>query len=127
MNKNKKYFSQKILKTKKLNTPKGINLWKKAKKIIPGGNMFLSKRPEMFLPGKWPTYYKKAKGSKIWGLDNTEYLDMSLMGVGTNILGYSHPEVDEVVKKTISKGNMSTLNCPEEVYLSEKLIELHMV
>ena len=37
------------------------NTWKKAKKIIPGGNMFLSKRPELFLPDVWPTYYKKAK------------------------------------------------------------------
>ena len=29
---------------------KGQKLWKKAKKVIPGGNMLLSKRPEMFLP-----------------------------------------------------------------------------
>ncbi len=27
--------------------------------------------------------------------------------------------------QTVSAGNMSTLNCPEEVYLAEKLIELH--
>ena len=47
------------------------------------------------------------------------------MGVGTNILGYSHTEVDNAVRKVIDKGNMSTLNCPEEVYLSEKLIKLH--
>ena len=26
------------------------NLWKKARKIIPGGNGLLSKRPERFLP-----------------------------------------------------------------------------
>ena len=103
----------------------GQKLWKRAKRIIPGGNMLLSKRPNLFLPDKWPTYYKKAKGCKVWGLDNQEYLDMSLMGVGTNILGYANPEVDDAVKKNISKGNMSTLNCPEEVYLSEKLIELH--
>ena len=29
---------------------KGQKLWNEAKKIIPGGNMLLSKRPEMFLP-----------------------------------------------------------------------------
>ena len=50
---------------------------------------------------------------------------MSIMGIGTNILGYGHPAVDEAVRQTIRKGNMSTLNCPEEVYLAEKLIELH--
>ena len=50
---------------------------------------------------------------------------MSLMGVGTNILGYSNPEVDKAVKKTISLGNLSTFNCPEEVKLAKKLISIH--
>ena len=103
----------------------GQKLWKRAKKTIPGGNMMLSKRPQLFLPNKWPTYFNKAKGCKIWGIDNKKYLDISLMGVGTNILGYAHPEVDEAVKKVIQKGNMSTLNCPEEIYLSEKLVKMH--
>jgi len=103
----------------------GQKLWKRAKKIIPGGNMLLSKRPEMFLPNEWPTYYSKAKGCKVWDLDGNEYIDMSIMGIGTNILGYGHPEVDQAVSKTVQRGNMSTLNCPEEVYLAEKLIELH--
>ena len=31
----------------------GQELYKKAKKIIPGGTMLLSKRPEMFLPDNW--------------------------------------------------------------------------
>ena len=103
----------------------GPKLWKRAKTIIPGGNMLLSKRPEMFLPEKWPTYFSKAKGCKIWDLDGNELIDMSLMGVGTNILGYGHPEVDEAVLKSIKSGNMSTFNCPEEVYLAEKLIDIH--
>ena len=104
---------------------KGQKLWKRAKKIIPGGNMLLSKRPEMFLPNQWPTYFTKAKGCKVWDLDGKEYIDMSMMGIGTNILGYGNEEVDDVVKKVVQSGNMSTLNCPEEVYLAEKLIELH--
>jgi glutamate-1-semialdehyde 2,1-aminomutase len=103
----------------------GQKLWKRAKKIIPGGNMLLSKRSEMFLPDQWPSYFSKSKGCKVWDLDGKEFIDMSIMGVGTNTLGYGHPEVDEAVKGTIESGNMSTLNCPEEVYLAEKLIELH--
>jgi len=79
----------------------------------------------MFLPDQWPAYFSKAKGCKVWDLDGNEYIDMSIMGIGTNTLGYSHPEVDEAVIKTAQSGNMSTLNCPEEVYLAEKLIELH--
>ena len=104
---------------------KGQKLWKRAKQVIPGGNMLLSKRAEMFLPDQWPAYFSKSKGCQVWDLDGEEYTDMSIMGIGTNILGYGHPEIDEAVKKTVDAGNMSTLNCPEEVYLAEKLIELH--
>jgi len=103
----------------------GQKLYKRAKRIIPGGNMLLSKRPEMFLPDKWPTYFSKSKGCKVWDLDGTEFIDMSIMGIGTNILGYGHPEVDDSVIKTVKDGNMSTFNCPEEVYLAEKLIDMH--
>jgi glutamate-1-semialdehyde 2,1-aminomutase len=103
----------------------GQKLWKRAKRSIPGGNMLLSKRAEMFLPEQWPAYFSRAKGCRVWDLDGREYVDMSLMGIGTNTLGYGHPEVDAAVRATIDAGNMSTLNCPEEVYLAEKLIELH--
>ena len=103
----------------------GKLLWKRAKKIIPGGNMLLSKRSEMFLPEQWPSYYSKAKGCKVWDLDGREYVDMSIMGIGTNILGYCNEEVDRSVIEVLNQSNMSTFNCPEEVYLAEKLIELH--
>ena len=103
----------------------GQKLWKRAKLVIPGGNMLLSKRAEMFLPDQWPAYFSKAKGCRVWDLDDNEYIDMSIMGIGTNILGYGHPEVDEAVRRTIEVGTISTFNCPEEVYLAERLIELH--
>jgi len=103
----------------------GQKLWKRAKIVIPGGNMLLSKRAEMFLPEQWPAYFSKAKGCEVWDLDGKKYIDMSIMGVGTNILGYGHPEVDEAIHATIKVGNMSTFNCPEEVYLAERLIEIH--
>tara|TARA_B110000003_G_scaffold263389_1_gene287008 strand:+ start:8754 stop:10058 length:1305 start_codon:yes stop_codon:yes gene_type:complete len=104
---------------------KGQDLYKKAKKIIPGGTMLLSKRPEMFLPENWPSYFSKAKGCFVWDLDKKRYTDMSIMGIGTNTLGYAHDEVDMAVMNTIHNGNMSTLNCPEEVYLAEKLLEIN--
>lgn len=103
----------------------GQKLWNRAKNVIPGGNMLLSKRAEMFLPEQWPAYFSKAKGCQVWDLDGKPYTDMSIMGIGTNILGYGHPEVDAAVRQTVDAGNMSTFNCPEEVYLAEKLVELH--
>ena len=103
----------------------GQNLYKKAKKIIPGGTMLLSKRPELFLPENWPSYFSKTKGCQVWDLDDNEYTDMSIMGIGTNTLGYGNDAVDAAVMETVKKGNMSTLSCPEEVYLAEKLIEIN--
>ncbi len=103
----------------------GQKIWRRGKKYIPGGNMLLSKRPEMFAPEQWPTYYSKAKGCYVWDLENKKYLDMSLMSVGTNILGYSNNIIDNAVINSIKKSNMSSLNCPEEVFLSEKLIDMH--
>ena len=46
-------------------------------------------------------------------------------GVGTNSLGYSNDEVDKKVAEVIKKGNLSTLNCPEEVELAEELINMN--
>lgn len=104
---------------------KGKNLYTKAKKLIPGGTMLLSKRPEMFLPNGWPNYFSKSKGCNVWDLEGKKYLDMSIMGIGTNLLGYGRKEVDEAVIRNIKNGNMSTLSCPEEVELAERLIQIN--
>ena len=103
---------------------KGQKLYSKAKQIVAGGNMLLSKRPEMFLPEHWPSYFSKSKGCEVWDLDGKKYID-TLMMPGTNSLGYNYEEIDEAVKETINSGNMSTLNAPEEVELTERLVELH--
>ena len=103
----------------------GEKLWEKAKNLIPGGGMLFSKRPQNFLSKGWPTYFSKSKGCKVWDIDNKKFLDFSLMGVGTNTLGYSNKFVDNAVRKIIDRGNMTTLNCPEEVHLAEKLIKMH--
>ncbi len=114
-----------IQRNEGLDLGQGQKLWQRAKNIIPGGNMLLSKRSEMFLPKLWPSYFSKAKGCSVWDLDGKEFIDMSIMGIGTNILGYGNEEVDDAVKNSLEKGNMSTFNCPEEVYLAEKLIAMH--
>ena len=106
-------------------TSNGQKMWNRAKNVIPGGTMLLSKRPELFLPEKWPTYFRSAKGCLVEDLDGEIYTDMSIMGIGTNILGYGDEQVDAAVREVISKGNMSTLNCSEEVLLAEKLVEMH--
>ena len=108
----------------KINIGKGQELYKHAKTVIPGGTQLLSKRPEMFLPELWPSYYSKAKGCKIWDLDGNEYIDVSFMGIGANVLGYANDEVDNAAIEAIKNGSMSTLNAPEEVYLADEMLKL---
>ncbi len=104
---------------------KGQLLYKKAKSLIPGGTQLLSKRPEMFAPDVWPAYFSRSKGTRVWDLDGKEYIDMGIMGIGAAILGYADDDVDEAVIASINIGVCSTLNCPEEVWLAEALVEIH--
>ena len=103
---------------------KGINLWKKAKKIIPGGNMLFSKRSELFVPDKWISYYNRSRGSYLWDLNNKKYLDM-MFYVGTCTLGYNNKSLNNYLKKILNQGVMTSLNCKEEVALAEELVGLH--
>jgi glutamate-1-semialdehyde 2,1-aminomutase len=104
---------------------KGPELYRRAKRRIPGGTQLLSKRPEMFLPERWPSYYAKARGIEVTDLDGKTYQDFSIMAIGSCILGYADPDVDGAVKGAIDNGVASTLNAPEEVELADLLCELH--
>ena len=78
----------------------GQDLYRKARRMIPGGTQLLSKRPEMFLPEQWPSYFSKAQGTDVWDLDGNRYLDMSYNGLGACVLGAADPDVDAAVKKS---------------------------
>ncbi|MEF2145602.1 MAG: aminotransferase class III-fold pyridoxal phosphate-dependent enzyme [Desulfovibrionaceae bacterium] len=112
-----KTFSHDISKT--------LSMQDRALKRIPGLSQLLSKRPDRFSLGVWPTYFSRAKGATVWDLDNNEYLDMSIAGIGANVLGYADPDVDAAVLDAVSRGVSSSLNCPEEVELADLLCELH--
>lgn len=120
-----------MLKPTKTDVPKpsdslqGPELYRRAKILIPGGTQLLSKRPELFAPDQWPAYYREARGCQVVDLDGREFLDMSIMGVGSCLLGYADPEVTAAVVNRVQRGSMCTLNCPEEVELAEELISLH--
>jgi glutamate-1-semialdehyde 2,1-aminomutase len=103
----------------------GQKVWSRAKAVIPGGSMLLSKRSEMFLPEGWPAYYSKAKGIEVTDLDGNRYFDFATMSVGACSLGYGNEAIDRAVKGAIDDGVMSTLNSPSEVDLAEKLVAMH--
>lgn len=110
---------------KNVNITKSLAMQERAKSRIPGMTQLLSKRPDQFSLGVWPGYYSKAKGVHIWDLDGNKYIDMSISGIGANVLGYADPDVDTAVRAAIAAGTSCSLICPEEVELAELLCELH--
>src|SRR5579871_6534470 len=103
----------------------GQELYRHARHRIPGGTQLLTKRPEMFLPEQWPSYYSRAQGAEIWDLSGNKYVDMSYSGIGACVLGYADPEVNAAVHAAVDAGSMATLNCPEEVDLADLLCDIH--
>ena len=67
----------------------------------------------------------KTKGVNIWDLEGNKYIDLTTMGVGTNILGYSNPEINLEIMKTIRKSNISSLNSIEEIILTKILLKMN--
>ncbi len=104
---------------------KSQKMQKRAKQRIPGMTQLLSKRPDQFSLGVWPGYYSKAKGVEVWDLDGNKYTDMSISGIGANVLGYADDDVDNAVREAIKQGSSSSLNCPEEVELADLLCTIH--
>jgi glutamate-1-semialdehyde 2,1-aminomutase len=100
-------------------------LYERAGQRIPGKTQLLSKQPERFLPGRWPAYYRRAKGVEVEDLDGRTYIDVSIHAVGACPLGYADPDVEQAVIEAIRAGSMSSLNCPEELELAELLCGLH--
>ena len=102
-----------------------IPLWDRANQIIPGGNHLFSKTPDRYAPGKWPPYYLTATGITIEATDGKTYKDFSVMGAGNSVLGYGDHDVDGAVGQAIVDGNVSTLNCIEEVELAVLMLKLN--
>lgn len=83
---------------------KNTDYLERGKRRIPGLTQLLSKRPDQFAPGLWPTYFSKSNGTVVWDLDGCQYIDMSISGIGANILGYCDLDVDAAVIQCIQSG-----------------------
>jgi|EP01047_Picozoa_sp_COSAG01_P010678 hypothetical protein len=92
----------------------GTQLYRHAKTLIPQGCGLISKRPESFLPERWPSYYERAQGPYVWDLSGNRYMDMC-NAPGPYALGAADPDVNAAVIRAVEKGVFSTLNpvqCP---------------
>jgi len=106
---------------KSYNQDKSQKLYKRAKRVIPGG---LYGHYRLGLSGPIaPIYFSKSEGAKFWDVDGNPYTDY-VCAYGPMILGYNHPKIDEAARKQYEKGNTVSLASPVMVELSEALVEL---
>ncbi len=69
-----------------------------------------------------PAFIKRAKGCRMWDLDDREYIDYRA-ALGPIILGYQYPEVDEAVRKQMELGTLFSMSSPIEAQASEKILQ----
>jgi glutamate-1-semialdehyde 2,1-aminomutase len=86
--------------------------------------MLLSKRPEMFLPDQWPSYYSKAKGCNVWDLDGNEFIDYCCSW-GPLILGHANDKIINAVDITMRKGTSFGAPTKLENQLAELILSFN--
>jgi glutamate-1-semialdehyde 2,1-aminomutase len=98
-------------------------LFEEAKKVIPEGVNSGIRGPAWgIVPGTYPLFIEKAKGSKIYDVDGNEFIDY-VLGYGPAILGHSHPKVNEAVRKQLEKGSIYGLSNENEIKVAKKVID----
>ena len=54
----------------------------------------------------YPIYLERGKGSHVWDVDGTEYVDCH-GGFGVNVVGHAHPKIVEAIAKAARAGRTS--------------------
>jgi len=65
-------------------------------------------------------YIKRAKGARIWDIDDNEYIDYRL-GYGPAILGYADDRVDAAVREGMEVGGVFALATENEAVVAERI------
>ena len=100
--------------------PRSMALYERAMQLIPGATQLISRRPQRAAYGVSPIYAERANGARFWDVDGFEYIDW-MSGIGSILLGYADPVVDEAVREQISRGTVFAVNHELEIELAEEL------
>lgn len=68
-------------------------------------------------------FISKAKGSKIWDVDGNDYIDY-VGSWGPMILGHSHPQIIEAIKKAAESGTSFGAPTELEVKMAELICQI---
>lgn len=95
----------------------------RAELVLPGYSCCYSRAPLSFARGSYPAYVERGSGCLLIDVDGNEYIDTT-MGLCPVLLGYSHENTLNALKKYAELGPLFTLPHRLEVELAEKLVEL---
>jgi glutamate-1-semialdehyde aminotransferase len=96
---------------------------RRAQRCIAQAALTNSKRPETFVKGIYPTHVKRGQGCWLWDHKGNRYLDF-VCGLGTNILGYAHTQVNQAISEQMAFGASLSLSTHVELEAAEKLKEM---
>lgn len=102
-------------------TPKHQSAFERALESIPWATQTNAKRHDSDGVTTRPPFIKRAKGCRMWDLDDKEYIDFR-SALGPITLGYAYPEVDDAVRKQIEKGILFSMASPIEVEAAESIL-----
>jgi len=95
-------------------------LFARALKLMPGG---VNSPVRAFKAvGQNPLFIQKASGSKIYDVDDNEYIDY-VGSWGPLILGHSHPQVVEAICEAAQRGTSYGAPCKDEIELAQLITD----
>ena len=104
--------------TETYHTKKSAELFERACRIIPGG---VNSPVRAFQNvDSLPPFFKRARGSKLYDVDNNEYVDY-VCSWGAVIIGHAQTEVIEAISATAKKGTSFGAPTELEIKLAEQI------
>jgi glutamate-1-semialdehyde 2,1-aminomutase len=97
--------------------PKSLAFREVARAHLPGG-----------VPSSWqmwpphPTFVSRGLGSKVWDIDDNEYIDYH-NGYGVMVMGHAHPKIVEAIRKQAGLGTHFALATEDSYVCAEALAE----
>ncbi|MCH6256854.1 aminotransferase class III-fold pyridoxal phosphate-dependent enzyme [Puniceicoccaceae bacterium K14] len=102
-------------------TPKHAEHYQRSLKSIPWATQTNAKRYDGELVPSRPPFLKRAKGCRVWDLDDKEYIDFKA-SLGPIILGYQYPLIEDAIKNQLSNGVLFSMASPIEIEAAEAIL-----
>lgn len=96
-------------------TRTSAGLYERAARVLPLGvaSNFQANDP-------YPVYLARGRGSKVWDVDDHEYIDFH-SGFGVNIVGHAHPKIVQAVSEAAATGAHFAVTTEVTVALAEEI------